>query len=117
MYAMLTYVLLGETEHFSEAVPLHCTRERATVLCLYLHWRCNFLLEMLLEDYILISFHTQNRFKFLKDRRNIWIIFQCLTAFETVVVTYCEIKHHFAMHSIFGHKNHITIGYAVYIKV
>ena len=24
----------------------------------------------------------------------------CLTAFENVVVTYCEIKHHFAMHSI-----------------
>ena len=24
----------------------------------------------------------------------------CLTAFESVVVTYCEIKHHFAMHSI-----------------
>ena len=24
----------------------------------------------------------------------------CLTGFESVVVTYCEIKHHFAMHSI-----------------
>ena len=24
----------------------------------------------------------------------------CLTAYKRVVVTYCEIKHHFAMHSI-----------------
>ena len=29
----------------------------------------------------------------------------CLTPFESVAVAYCEIKHHFAMHSITNNNN------------